>query len=132
MRFREGASTTYLYLFLEGEFDIEEIPWISDQILDSCARHQGTKILLDQRGLSGNPTAMERFRMATVFTAKFIQARLTNRIPACVFAMVGQEPMVDPKRFGETVALNRGIPIKVFTDFQEALRWLGVEGTGEK
>ena len=39
-------------------------------------------------------------------------------------AVVGDEPMIDSRRFGETVAVNRGAFGKVFTDFSEAKAWL--------
>ncbi len=32
--------------------------------------------------------------------------------------------MLDPQRFGETVAVNRGMRIKVFDNPEEAFAWL--------
>jgi len=40
------------------------------------------------------------------------------------FAYVLSEAVIDPERFGETVARNRGMPVKVFTDLDAALSWL--------
>jgi hypothetical protein len=45
-------------------------------------------------------------------------------------AYVGDEPLIDPARFGETVAVNRGALIKVTTDLNEAFAWLGVGQIG--
>ena len=42
------------------------------------------------------------------------------------FAYVGRYPLLDPKRLGETVAINRGLTVKVTEDFHEAMSWLGV------
>lgn len=39
-------------------------------------------------------------------------------------AFVGREPFLDPERFGETVAVNRGLNVRVFTDEVAALTWL--------
>ena len=39
-------------------------------------------------------------------------------------AVVGNEPLMDPKRLGELVALNRGGRGKGFTDYDEAINWL--------
>ncbi len=39
-------------------------------------------------------------------------------------AVVGKQPMIDPERFAETVALNRGAYGKVFDDMDEALGWI--------
>ena len=40
------------------------------------------------------------------------------------FAVVGNEPMIDPKRFAETVGKNRGANVRVFTDIDEAVDWI--------
>jgi hypothetical protein len=34
--------------------------------------------------------------------------------------------VLDPDRFGETVAVNRGMPVRVFDNLEEALKWLAV------
>jgi hypothetical protein len=34
--------------------------------------------------------------------------------------------VLDPKRLGETVAVNRGMNIKVFDNPEDARRWLGI------
>ena len=82
---------------------------------------------MDVFGLHGNPRFMERFTLATVFTAKYLKARMSKEVPSCLFAVVGSHPLVDLKKFEETVAKNRGTPVKTFTDMKEALMWLGVE-----
>jgi hypothetical protein len=40
------------------------------------------------------------------------------------FAYVLQEPVLDPKRFAETVAVNRGMWAKAFDNLEDALGWL--------
>lgn len=39
-------------------------------------------------------------------------------------AVVASETFVDPRRFGEVVARNRGLNVRVFTDMDEAMAWL--------
>src|ERR1043165_6845154 len=39
-------------------------------------------------------------------------------------AMLAHESFLDPERFGETVAVNRGLRTRVFTDEVAALHWL--------
>jgi hypothetical protein len=41
-------------------------------------------------------------------------------------AIVGVEPLVDRDRFGQTVAQNRGLPVKITTRLEEALSWLDI------
>ena len=45
-------------------------------------------------------------------------------------AVYGHQPFVDPGRFGETVALNRGANVKVSERLDEARAWLGVGAEG--
>jgi hypothetical protein len=39
-------------------------------------------------------------------------------------AFLGKEPIVDPARFGEVVARNRGVNARAFTNEVEARAWL--------
>jgi hypothetical protein len=34
----------------------------------------------------------------------------------------------DPERFGETVAVNRGMDVKTFEEMNEAVEWLNSDG----
>jgi hypothetical protein len=40
------------------------------------------------------------------------------------FAYVISEPLRDPQRYGETVAVNRGMNVKTFETLEEAFVWL--------
>jgi hypothetical protein len=116
----------YLKITLTGEFNAAEIPETADRFLELCGQHQKENVLADVFALQGNPSFLERFTLATVFATKYIRARMTHQVPPCLFAVVGNHPMVDERKFEENVAKNRGTPVKTFTDLKEALAWLGV------
>ena len=40
------------------------------------------------------------------------------------FAYIIHQPLRDPDRFGETVAVNRGMNVKTFEDTNAAMQWL--------
>jgi hypothetical protein len=83
------------------------------------AREQGIeKLLVDATGLGGfdPPTTLERFTLGGQF------ARAARG--AVKVAFVARPEWVDPKRFGLTVARNRGLVGEVFTARAEALGWL--------
>jgi hypothetical protein len=42
------------------------------------------------------------------------------------FAYVLVAPVLDSRRFGETVARNRGMQVKAFDNLREAEHWLGI------
>ena len=85
------------------------------------AESQGLRaVLVDIRDLEGAPlTTMERYEHGV--TVARVQLNHENRI---IIAVVGQEPMIDTQRFGETVATNRGAVAKVFSDIDDAVTWL--------
>ena len=65
------------------------------------------------------PGIMERYYLGEM--AAKIQLRHRKRI---FLAVVGKEPLIDPERFAETVAINRGAHGKVFAEMKEARRWI--------
>ena len=73
--------------------------------------------MLDGRGVTAGPqSASERFNMG--ITAVELQRKYSLR---CFVAVVAHPPVADPKRFGETVAANRGIFGGAYFDIDEAL-----------
>ncbi len=116
----------YLRISLDGVSSNSHIAETSNQILEICSLHQATKILFDVRGLTGNMSTLHRFTMASVFAAKYVLARCTGKIPHSRFAVIGNAPIVDKGKFEENVAINRGLPVKTFTELAQALEWLDV------
>jgi len=70
---------------------------------------------------------MERLQLGLTAARKYLVERLLKKIPSCRYAIVGNHPLVDPKRFGETVAVNRGVNVRAFTEMKQALAWLEME-----
>ena len=109
-----------------GEFSLAEAKRAFLEVLDAVARHKMEKVLLDGRELAGEPATMARFyygefaAQAVAMSAK----RRASRAPQ--FAYVLKVPVRDPRRFGETVAVNRSMHVKVFDNLEEAHRWLGL------
>ena len=108
-----------------GEFALEEAQRTFLEILDAVARHSTEKILLDGRELQGEPTTIQRFLFGAFTAQAVMRYRRAHRASrALQFAYVLQEPVLDPQRFGETVAVNRGMWVKVFDNPEDALGWL--------
>jgi hypothetical protein len=114
----------YLLINLKGVFEVNSLGVVIDKVLTEVAREQYARVLLDARGVKGAPSILERFQFATLFAANYLKARAQGSIPSCRFALLGEEPMVDPKRFGEKVANNRGLSVRVFLSESEAIEWL--------
>jgi hypothetical protein len=119
------AESGWLRVIATGEFSLAEAERTFLEILDAVARHQTEKILLDGRALQGDPNTIQRFlygEFAAHTVARYIRERGVSR--AAQFAYVLQEPVLDSQRFGEIVAVNRGMWVKAFDNLADALGWL--------
>ena len=92
-------------------------------MLEAVARYKAEKVLLDGRTLTGKPEDLERFFYGE-FAAKAAIRLLKDHGIAAKFAYVLSVPIRDPRRLGETVAVNRGMNVKVFEAPEDALKWL--------
>jgi hypothetical protein len=107
-----------------GIYDALEALQVLREAIEAALAHKQTKVLVDCRELTGTPGTMQRFDLADTITRFYHERRGSSVIR---LAIVGTEPLIDPVRFGETVAHNRGFPIKVTTDLDEALSWLALD-----
>jgi hypothetical protein len=122
---------SFLSVGATGTFSLDEAKRAFLEMLEAVALHKTQKVLLDGRQLLGKPEAMERFLYGE-FAAKTVrdfEVRGVSR--ATRFAYVLKEPVLDPKRFGENVAVNRGMIIKVFDNPEDAFQWLEIAPAGK-
>ena len=91
------------------------------------ARKNGARgLLVDTTALTGfpSPDTFQRF-LAAVKWAESAGGRLR-------LSMVARAEMIDPAKFGVTVAANRGLVSNIFTTETEALAWLDAKlGRGQ-
>jgi len=109
-----------------GEFSLEEAKRTFLELLEAVARHQVKKVLFDGRRLTGDPDTLERFYYGKFAADAVLQFKDRGVSPSTQFAYVLKEPVLDPQRFGETVAVNRGMLVKTFDNLEDALGWLGI------
>lgn len=116
----------YLHASATGEFSLEEAKRTFLEMLEAVARHQVMKVLFDGRRLTGDPDTLERFYYGKFAADAVLQFKDRGVSPATQFAYVLKEPVLDPQRFGETVAVNRGMLVKTFDNLEDALGSLGI------
>jgi len=113
-------ESKYVRVSCKGSFNNKELLSIYDKALDLAADKGRKAILVDVRDLEGAlPATMDRFYHGV--TTVTIQRAKKTRI---FIAVLGREPLLDPERFGETVALNRGLLGKAFIDIDDAIAWI--------
>ncbi len=121
VEYRSEARAAYVRVEMSGPYSHAEILPLCERCFADAAAAGREALLVDARGITGRePTMTERYDWAVRIAE--LQARYEPRIRV---ALVGNEPLIHPERFGEIVARNRGADARAFTDEAEALRWLG-------
>jgi len=113
-------QSSYVHYFCKGPFEFEAIKDVFSTAFEIASEKNRNAILVDIIELHGKPpTTYERFNLGEYVAHLCFKFGKPVRI-----AVVGKIPIVDPERFGETVAVNRGANGKVFTELEEAKDWL--------
>ena len=117
----------FLRVGVRGEFSLEEARQTFLELLEAVALHKVRKVLFDGRGLVGEPRTIERFYYGE-FAARAVAESFRRGDVSCSpqFGYVLKEPVLDPQRFGESVAVNRGMFVRAFDNLPDALGWLGI------
>jgi hypothetical protein len=119
MHFESG----FLSVDASGDFSLEDAKLAFLEMLGAVVQYKAEKILLDGRNVNGNPRDIERFYYGE-FAARETRNIVVEHKIVPRFAYVLHEPLRDPARLGETVAMNRGMVIKVFENPEDATEWL--------
>ena len=106
-----------------GAFELDLAREQFIELLDEAIRNGASKVLIDGRQMTGTPTEFERFLYGS-FAAWATVDVMTQHKVWLKFAYVIHDPLRDPERFGETVAVNGGMDVKTFEDINEAVEWL--------
>ncbi len=102
-----------------GEYSFDATVKMIDAAIEYCRANAIRALLVDITRVTGfpPPSTAERFQFATQWSAT-AGGRLT-------IAMIAPPEMIDPDKIGVTMANNRGLKSEVFTNEQDAVRWLG-------
>ena len=119
IQFQSGLLT----VDASGDFSLEDAEQAFLEMLGAVVQFKAEKILFDGRDVKGHPKHLEFFYYGE-FAARETQriGREHGIVPR--FAYVIHVPLCDPERFGETVAVNRGMDVKEFGTPEDAIEWL--------
>ena len=122
---------TYLYVKITGMEALNASVWnsIKSTRLEILALANKTgifKLLMDCREVSFRISAIDRFFFASFFVEQNIK-RIFNRQPIMKIVLLLNTAMLDPEKFGEKVARNRGLYLFVTDDMDKGLEWLDVQ-----
>jgi hypothetical protein len=106
----------YLLAEFSGDFSREAGKQCIDAMKNASREKHRSKVLLDCRKISGAMSIIDRFEVAAYAA--------TTRTTIAKLAMLNRPDVILPDNFVENVAVNRGANFKVFTDLENAVRWL--------
>jgi len=106
--------TSFLVLKLSGEYDFQEYISLSKVILDKCNEELVYNVLVDSLELDySKMTVVNRFYLGEKF-AEVLRLKVNIVIVLSDIYIT---------RFSETVAVNRGLKTKIFSDIESAKEW---------
>jgi hypothetical protein len=109
----------YVEISCAGLYSRAEAFRIGEQAYREAAQAGRGTALIDVRKVTGRvPSIFDRFEMGVRIAKLYMESDARIRL-----ALLGNEPMIHPDRFGELVARNRGADARVFTDEGQARAW---------
>jgi hypothetical protein len=126
VRYEKGATMSiqlqieetpgYLAARFTGVGTAEEAWRQFESIAKHCERANKNKLLLDFTGVHTDASFVDRY-----FLGKEAQIFAHYNLKV---ASAGRPDQLDPKRFGEIVAQNRGVNLRAFINVADAEQWL--------
>jgi hypothetical protein len=111
------AEGVLLHVEASGNDDsLEQVKQYGLAIIDAAIAHEAKRVLCDERALEYALGTFDTFE-----AAKFIAAMAPK---VARIAIVCKPKHIEAGDFWETVAVNRGLQVRIFTDIDEAHSWL--------
>ncbi len=112
---------TYLHAVVTGRNSLENVRGYLEEIHRECRARGCSRVLIEER--------LEGPRLGTLDVFKIvIEGSNRGREMMTAIAYVDVNAETDLMRFAETVAVNRVLPVAVFSTVADAERWLRNEG----
>src|SRR5512136_2534738 len=108
---------TYLHAVVTGQNSRENVERYLADVLRECTTHNCYRVLIEER--------LEGPRLQTVDVFEIaMEASRSAREKMKAIAYVDVNADSELMHFAETVAVNRGVPVAVFSTLADAERWL--------
>jgi hypothetical protein len=118
----------FIRVRLTGEFSLAEAKDALVRMFEAVAAHKATRVLVDCRDIKGKMTVMDHFEYSTFGAQELHKAFSKGVSTSTRLAYVSKPPLFDSNsKFGETVAVNRGVNVLTTDSMEEALKWLEID-----
>ncbi len=105
-----------VFAIFEGTVDIVGIQRVAVEFVKASSRHDCLALLIDMREAKLTMSILEIYKIPQIMVIAGVD-------PRCKRAVVASQ-ITEDYRFFETVSVNSGQILKIFTDFDSAKRWL--------
>ena len=115
----------YLYVTVTGQLEVAKAEGALAEVFGIAARTRQPRILLDCSRLAGTWGPDERYTVGSFIAAELErrESQFPERPRLAIYAVA---PLMDPNRYTQTVATNRGALVRSSDSLQELISWLGV------
>jgi hypothetical protein len=125
LQFEVEPRAGYLYYRVVGAIDTPQAQSAYAEALRQAVRYGEARLLMDLTGVTGAWPAENRLLFGIFMADEHQRMQAHFREPLRV-AMLAVPPLMDPGRYTQTVANNRGVQMKASESLPELLGWLGV------
>jgi hypothetical protein len=125
LHFETEPRRGYLYVTISGELDLAGAETALAEVFGIAAHAHQSRILLDCSRVAGEWGPDERYTVGS-FIAAEMERRASQFPERPRLAIYAVAPLMDPNRYTQTVATNRGALVRTSDSLQELLSWLGV------
>lgn len=106
----------YVEAVLGGTFSTKHLPEIQKDLERAVTMKKVSRLLLNALPVTGPPpSTLERYEFVHVLVGLPRSSKIAAAIPP---------ELIDPARFGETVARNRGVAVRAFDNLEQSITWL--------
>lgn len=137
MEYTIEVRKSYIYIKVTGQISTMrvsgwgEINSALKSVVNKLKKTNIHKLLIDCLDISGKISTLDRYLLAVFFVKE--NSRLnTDKMHPLRITFVLNKSFIDPGRFGETVARNRGLYGFVTDNMQEAVHWLEKDAPSEE
>lgn len=106
----------YVEAVLGGTFSTEHLEEIHKDLARATTMKKASRILINGLPVTGpTPSTLDRYKFVQVLVGLPRSPKIAAAIPPA---------LIDPNRFGETVARNRGVAVRAFDNLEQSVTWL--------
>ena len=116
----------YLFFTITGTNSRETVNEYSNEVISTCEKYDCFRVLIHEKLSGPRLEAMDVFNLASEGAM-----RVLGRFEAVAYVDEEMGAMAD---FAESVAVNRGMPVRFFSNVEDAERWIEsrIEGEAEQ